>query len=512
MTRSIEDRPVIVADDAWLMQDESPLTPEIIKEKMVKVFEGTPASMWWSIGDHEVYHYETQVGEIIGEGYELSDLPDNLRRAAENTRHLMETSGGPLTVLVGLCHEAGLEFFPRVRMNSHYDIDPSSPRYGRFRVEHPELLIGRPGEDIPEGSIEWDIRTGKDYTFPQVRQYMYSIITELFERFDIDGVEMDFNRHPTFFRREEGYQKRYLMTDLVRRVRERMKEVSAERGRHIELAVRVPPTLADSNRIGLDVADWMAEGLVDIVTAGVGWIPFEMPIREFVESAEGTDVRVYGCIEHMRPMAEDNVIRAAASRFWRAGAGVYLYNFVPYALPTEWIRRLLNQISDPETLATLNKRYEIDHADRIAYGGHGGAFRNAVPAAQLPVVLHETPSGRGQILRMDIADNLAAAKANGSLDRCVLGLLVDNFTPLDELEVRFNEETFPWSSSRTFSTGHEIEWPSMASKRSIQYDLNCPPLRQGENELEVRLVSSGTRKSDPVVLTGTEVTVTYRKG
>ena len=102
---------------------------------------------------------------------------------------------------------------------------------------------------------------------------------------------MDFNRHPGVFRREEAYQNRYLMTDLVRRVRSRLDQVGAERGRHLKLAVRVAPTLANSARMGLDVSKWMADGLVDTVVAGVGWIPFEMPISEFVEEARGTGVR-----------------------------------------------------------------------------------------------------------------------------------------------------------------------------------------------------------------------------
>ena len=50
----------------------------------------------------------------MGEGYDLEELPDDLRKVVANTRHLMETCGGPLTVLVDLCREAGPEFFPRV--------------------------------------------------------------------------------------------------------------------------------------------------------------------------------------------------------------------------------------------------------------------------------------------------------------------------------------------------------------------------------------------------------------
>ena len=514
MAKTIHERPVIFTDDAWIISHDPPLTPEVIYEKMIKTHEGIPTSLWWSVGDHEVYHWETVIGEIMGEDYELDELSGRYRSTAANVRHLMETSGGPLTVIAGQCREAGIEFFPRVRMNSHYayHMPPAAESYtigyGKFRQEHPELLIGRPGEEIPEGGIDWDIRTGKDYAYPEVRDYAYAIITETFERVDVDGVEMDFCRHPAMFRREEAYQNRYLMTDLVRRVRERMREVGAERGREMELAVRVAPTLRDSKRIGLDVQEWMNDGLVDIVTAGSGWIPFELPIREWVEAAEGTGVQIYGCIEGLRPTIEDSAVRALAHRFWRAGAGVYLYNY--FTLPVEWKRRMLTQLADPESLARRNKRYELDHTDRISYGGHGGAFRNAAPAVQLPVALERTLTGRGPVLRMDIADDVEAAAAEGALGSCVLGLLLDNFSPLDELDVRFNGVALPWKSSRRSSTGAGANWPGLEGQRNVQYDLGCPPLKAGDNEVEVRLVSSGDRQSESAVLTGVEVTITYK--
>ena len=91
----------------------------------------------------------------------------------------------------------------------------------------------------------------------------------------------------------------------------------------------------------------------------------------------------------------------------------------------------------------------------------------------------------------------------------MLGLLIDGFSPLDELEVRVNGETLPWSASRTTSTGVGVAWPLLEGRRSIQFDLDCPPLRQGINEVEVRLESYGPRPSEPAVLTGLEVTVTY---
>ena len=471
-------RPLVFTDDAWLINDQGPLTRDIIREKMIEPLAGAGASLWWNIGNSEVYHIETEFGEIRGDGLDLSTLEGRDRRIAENVRHLIETEGGPLTVLIELCREAGIEFFPRVRMNSHYGYELDSVGYGRFRREHPECLIGRPGEDIPAGGIDWAVRTGLDFSFPAVRDHIYSITTELFERFDIDGVEMDFNRHPTFFRREEQTQNGYLMTDLVRRVRTRMREVEQERGRPIQLAVRVPPTLAVSQRIGLEVEKWIQEGLADIVIAGIGWIPFEMPIDEFVTTAEksGHPVRIYGCIEGLRPTSDDRVIRAAAARFHRAGAGVYLYNF--FRLPAAWQQQMLPVLADPAALARLDKRYELDHNDRNSPNRHSGAFLNALPAVQLPMVLDRTR--RPPRIRIEVADDVEGARTDGALRRCVLGLLVSNFAPGDELEVSLNGHAYPANLGRVHYTGHGGGWPDLDTTCSVQFDLEWPPAATGD--------------------------------
>ena len=75
---------------------------------------------------------------------------------------------------------------------------------------------------MPKGSQFWGLRTGKDFSYPQVRDFMAGIAFELIERFDIDGIELDFMRHPGIFRPEEAYANRYLLTDMVRQIRNRM--------------------------------------------------------------------------------------------------------------------------------------------------------------------------------------------------------------------------------------------------------------------------------------------------
>ena len=533
-------RRLLINDGTSIMSGiRLPATMEYLRKRMAAVYGGTPVdALQWIVGDREVYHYETRVGELFGEGYEdfndfkntypYSPSPDSVHRAAAKLRHLIDKFGGPLTLMVQLCHEAGMDIFASMRMNSHYNIDVTSPAYGRFRREHPELLIGRPGEVFPEDSVMYGIKGGVDYSHAQVRDHYAAVITELFERFDVDGVDLDFMRHPAVFRPEEAYANRHLMTDMLRQVRERMKEVSAAKGRSVELSVRAE-SFADSARIGLDVAEWMAQDLVDVVIAGSGWIPFEMPIREFVEAAQGTDIQVFGSIEGLRPAMDDDVVRAAASRFWNAGAsGVHLYNFGP---PQVFARHcILDQIVDAEAMRRQDKRYQMDRRDRHhlpSASYHTYAFHYATPHVQLPVTLSQTVSGRVAVLRLVIDEDLRPTgdgqESDGQRTHTYLRLALENYDVDDEAEVRLNGELLPMDSARQARVGWDrLEWRGFpATKRStenhsrpimgsgIEFDVGSPPLKQGENEVEVRLVKHTAEQTDHVVIRYAEVAVKY---
>ncbi len=524
MTTTRKTRRIISNDDGWIVSYHFALTiPETIKELMIDTYEGSPVgAVSWCVGDHEVYDYETGVGERFGAGCEHFD---NERDSwgHKNLNHLIEVAEGPLTEIGRQIRQAGMDFFPSVRMNSHYEIPYASPRYGEFRRTHAECLIGQPDEYIPAPTIEHAIRTGVDYKYPQVRAHMLGIVRELFERFEVDGIELDYMRHPAFFRPEEAHAGRYLMTDFIRRIRRRMDQVGAERGRHLDLLVRVPPTLYDSARIGLDVRTWIKEGLVDIVAAGGGFMPFEMPVREFVEAAQGTDCQIYGSLEALRWALDEEVLRALAARFWEAGVdGLYLFNY--FNTPNEWKRRVLGEAVDRQRLSRLDKRYELDHADRIeSKESHVGAFRYAIPRASLPVFMEETAPEGGAVLTLEVADDVEAAQAEGALKGCVLGLGFKDFGAEDVLEVRFNGQALEWEAHRRSEEGWsyslfdgEIYHTTMAAETVpgtlIQLDLPSPPVRKGANELQVRLVKGDTPRFKPVVLAEVRLEIKYQSG
>ena len=511
---------LISNDDGWLISSgEVEATPEAIREHMVGTYEDSPVdTVSWCVGNREVYNHETDVGERFGEGWDHLEGQDAVRKA--NRERLIEAAGGPLTEITRQFHEAGVGLLASVRMNSHYVAEYASPGFGEFRRRHADCLIGRPDEYIPAPSVEHAIRRGIDYKFPVVREHMEAVVCELFERFDVDGVELDYMRHPAFFRVEEGLACGYLMTDFLGRVRRRLEAESSRRGRRLELLVRVPPTLADSRRLGLDVERWIGEGLVDAVAAGGGFTPFEMPIHEFVAAAEGSACRVYGSLEALRPCVDEAALRALAARWWDAGVdGLYLFNY--YSAPREWKQRVLGELADREGLARRGKRYGLDHC----LGGkeaHGGAFNHAHPLVSLPVFLEETRPGGGCELTLEIADDAEAAAAAGELDRCVLGLGLEGLAEGDELEVEWNGRLLPWQERRVSHDG----WPvavfagaplerkisSITEEGTlIELEAGTPPPRRGKNRLRIRLFRGPDSPRRTVLLKEVRLDIGYRE-
>ena len=506
--------------DGAIMGSEPPLTAEHFRQ-VVRSYQGTPVdTICFCLGDREVYHYESEVAEVFGRrhGTFKSDWD---WRVYENTRQLIESGKGPLATFAEVCREEGMGLFGSFRMNSHYGVDPASPHHSEFRLKHPQWLIGHPAGYSKE-SKEFGIRMGLNYAIPEVREHMAATIVEVFTRFRVDGVELDFMRHPAFFKLHEAVENHHHMTDMLRHIKRRRDQVSRETGRKIELAMRVPPTFADALRVGLDVRTWIREGLVDLLIAGGGFIPFDMPFESFVEAARGTDCQVLGGLELLRfmtgPTPDLDITRAIAMRFWQGGAdGLQLFNY--FAQPTDWKRQLFQEIGDPERLASLDKRYQMDKRRWFPGGwnNHGAAFSSAVPAVQLPVDLTETPPGGGPRLQLRISDDLESATRKGILDSVKLRLLFENRTLQDRVEVHLNGERLPDKQSSTFdlvSYWNRTRGPYQGEylTGTLEYDVACPPLKQGKNVIQVRLVKRTPNLTAPLTLGLVEASVHYKSG
>jgi hypothetical protein len=147
-----------------------------------------------------------------------------------------------------------------------------------FVRRHPQFrMVAAYGRPVEKAS----------YAFPEVRQFMLSMIREAAETFAVDGVSLGFVRGPEFmgyeqpvlddFRAAYGADGRNVpfddprlraircryLTEFVGDVRQTLDDVGTKKGRRLALSAWVFESLPGNLDRGLDVEDWMKRGWLD---------------------------------------------------------------------------------------------------------------------------------------------------------------------------------------------------------------------------------------------------------
>lgn len=163
------------------------------------------------------------------------------------------------------CRSHGAEGWFSVRMNDHH--------YPDDRGFNSTL-----GYDCAEELGVNGSRTYLNFTKDRVQRYYKAYIQELCENYEIDGIELDFLRSCPIMEdvTAENIEK---INSFVRELREITKAVNEK----IQMAVRVYPTVEKNLGFGLDAAQWIAEGCVDIITVENWYIPtwFNIPVERW---------------------------------------------------------------------------------------------------------------------------------------------------------------------------------------------------------------------------------------
>ena len=296
-------------------------TAESLVQRVVGHFPGTNVTtvfyctnVWGTSFTHN-----TQAGEFAGE-----TLPGYI-----DAKRIIEREGKDnLRIVSEWCKAHGLEFFWSLRINDIHDamLKRDDMNYPRTKREHPDWLVGD-GVWHEERDIlkpEYWHATALDYKRREVRDFQFNVIREVCDRYDIDGVELDFCRSPVMFKAHKAIENTPVMTEWIQRVRDHIQPR--------QLAIRVPSPKMKCKAIGLDVDRLVTNRIVDLLVAGSGYNPFQMSIGEFMSA----DVPVYPCIEtHLwkwqcireDTARYDGVLRAAAERWYTQGAaGMYCFN------------------------------------------------------------------------------------------------------------------------------------------------------------------------------------------
>ena len=192
------------------------------------------------------------------------------------------------------CHHHGMEGWISVRMNDVHDVDlPTSPQLDTFWKQNPDF------RRVPYRFSRWFDRQ-LDYARPEVRQHYWVLLEEIVNRYNLDGLELDFMRFPYHFRIGQELEGGRAVDGLAARGAgaDQMRQPRGWATR-CGWACAFPPSRRPRARWDLDAVRWAREGLVDLVTVAPFWetSDFNMPVRLWRRLLDGTGVSLAGGLE-----------------------------------------------------------------------------------------------------------------------------------------------------------------------------------------------------------------------
>jgi len=351
-------------------------------------------------GTFNRFAHRTQVAEmfLVREGrYQHNLLPDLLKLNTDSLRVVTEH-----------CRKTGQEVFWTMRMNDTHDA--SNPLLiPRLKLDHPDWLMG--AQDKPPKRGRW---SAVDYGRAEIRGLARRLIAETAANYDLDGVALDFWRHPVYFRSTAAELpatdgERALMTQLLRAIRADLDAVGRRHGRPILLAIKTPDSAGYCHDIGLDLERWLAEGLVDLYVPG-GYFQLN-PWTESVALARRHGLKIYACLPEGRvreatgakERASLESLRARALAAWAAGVdGIETFNHSDPASP------MWRELGDPALLRPLPKTYFASvqgASNSLSFYPTGAHFKLPKLTPDAPDKL---PAGATQTYDLFVGDDLRA--------------------------------------------------------------------------------------------------------
>ena len=469
-------------------------------------FAGTPVeAVSFCLGEGRTVLHDTKAGELLGHNV---DKWDHLvfHRAHQNARALIDAGDDPLRLVCERAHERGIRFYPCLLVQNP-GAESATVRCSDFRRNHAHLEIRARGD--LDAALPWI--DGLDFAHPEVRQERFALIEETLIEYDVDGFELQLNIQPRFFHPDGVDAGRPVMTNWIGSVHEAVKDSGGDR----ELAVRVPLDPETAHEIGLDVADWMRRGIVDVVIpelfGGPHRVDPNLDFRPLLALAQGTSCRVIPALHSSAgsdrvgegPIA---MIRAQACNYWTQGVdGLYLAQwFQHWPYQADFYERL-RELPFPDIMATRDKYYYIP--TDASFPSVSGA------PTRLPI---ELAVGTPVEVTFVISDDLPRWHETGRVHEILLRVGLAENTELDRVAFRLNGRELPLDTCRRINQMYRMSAPRHRGGPSYWYVFRLAAAaawpQMGDNRLEVTLVERDAAALGSVSLRDVELEIKYLMG
>ena len=407
-------------------------------------------------------------------------------RPAETVRQLLREGYDQMQVLADRAHEKGLEFIVSLWTNPPASNELGDGRLDRFRKTHLEYQIG----GFQEGGAPAAAARSLDFSINEVREERLGIIREICSNYPIDGFElnMEFPYLAYYFKPGEAEGKSHVMTGFIRDTR----RILDSSGEGLILAARTPPTIEGCRKLGLNIVDWVRDGLIDVLVpeSDSMLIDVDLPVEEWVDAAKGTGCQVYPCISPLvnddrRVAATVEMYRAAAMNYLSTGAdGVYLVDFYSRGWPfNAEDYTVLREVGDIDAVRFKDKHYWMRTGKREAdYIGY---------PRRLPLILEDTSENT---VRFRVSEELESALKAGILKQVQLRLRIRNVTLHDHLGFSLNGEPLPDQLCVKMDFTYRLLSPARSVERRLgahyvfKFNLTNGPFPvKGVNEVSIKV-------------------------
>jgi len=312
-----------------------PLTLADLDSCVDLVTKNTPVTTYMICTGSDFFYVPSKYGHIMGDDLNgtLSCGTDTLfHHYYDNAMYLQRNGTDLVKATLTRAKKNGKETFITYRVNDlHFnDTTMHCPiYYTDWWLKHPQYWVN----DTAQG---WHSAGALDFEHQEVRGHKLAIISEQLENYAdyIDGYELDFMRFFVYCKPGHGESIAPDMTQWMREIRKKVDEISIHKHKKILLTARVAPTLEANMSRGLDVRQWLKEGLLDFITIGIHLRNDpQIPVGTFKKEL-GKDLRIplYASNDvvtnkQVEPLSH-GMYRGVCSYILSQGAdGMYLFNF-----------------------------------------------------------------------------------------------------------------------------------------------------------------------------------------
>ncbi len=423
------------------------------------------------------FTHHTKAGTVLTR--QMADygiLPD----ARNVTKELIDSGADCLQLMIADARRQRREVFWSMRMNDTHDVEhrPDKPYalYPPLKEQHSDWLVGEVAKRTAHG--RW---SSVDYARPEIRELAFRYLEEVAQGYDVDGLELDYYRHLCFFKASAnggrcGDGERALMTEFMRRVRAMTETVGQARGKPLLVSIRVPDSVDFCRDLGLDLEQWLREGLVDLL---ITTCYFRLnPWAYSVALAHRYQVPFYACLSDSRVTGETRFRRGSAAGYrgramvaWQAGVdGIHLFNVFNPAAPQ------FREVGDPAVMAGLDKLYFVIARDGRPDDWLADGQRYRTVPVLTPAHPLSLPPDRAAEVELMVGEDFAKAP---TAPTCTLHLELPLVTAPEQVQVTVNGQ--PTSGGKL-------------TKGWLDLPVPVAQLRRGGNQVTLRTSAAGAEQ------------------